>query len=56
MTYVEAVIENHLDNLLPKQVDEFRDKFGHVIQREQLNAALIWCEQKVEENRKCGIY
>lgn len=56
MTYIEATIELHLDNLLSDQVNEFHDMFGYVIGREQLNAALIWCENKIEENKKCGIY
>lgn len=51
MTYIETIIEFHLDNLTSSQVNEFHNIFGYVIGREQLNAALIWCEEKIQENK-----
>lgn len=54
MTYLEGVLEVYLDSLMLSQVDEFHSIYGYVVGREQINAALIWCEQKIEENKKCG--
>ncbi len=54
MTYIEGVLEFLLDDMTSAQRDEFVSIYGHVVPREQINAAMIWCEQKTEENKKCG--